>query len=169
MGRLAWLNLLLVLGCDAEQPEVPVLSASFNGREWTAAPQATVTDSGQLLIVGTTGPANAPCPYVDPCERLTLASDEAFDGAGTYGTDGNGVARFSHRDGDSVLSGYTVVGGPPTFDVTDYDPGSREVSGRFELTLALEFSAFPPGTFSLPDTIRFRNGRFAVSLSDQVE
>ena len=145
------------------------MTASFNGTAWSASPQATTNSSGQLLLAGTTGPANAPCPHSDPCERLVLLGAEDFVGAARYSTSGGGGALFSYRDGDAILGQYEVVGEPPTFAVDSYDVSRGAVTGRFELTLARAFSAFRDGAFVPPDTVRLRDGRFTVPLSNQID
>ena len=163
------LLLILLLGaaCSSTQEQIDdsTMTASVNGRAWSAVPEAEITRSGQLLLIGTVGNVGAPCPPTDPCQRLSLASDEVFQGTYDYLAGGpNGVALLTYRDGDAVLAVYRPFGTPPTLEVEAYEPETQTISGRFDLTFELESDLFPDRGITPPDTIRIENGRFRVRI-----
>ncbi|RMF29642.1 MAG: hypothetical protein D6765_04225 [Bacteroidetes bacterium] len=73
-------------------------------------------------------------------------------------------ARFDVREQNIYFASYQVPEGDTLgmLDITAFDSLSGLLEGRFELTLAVEFKALP----HLPDTVRFREGRFQVILSE---
>jgi hypothetical protein len=166
---LFFLVLLLGAACSSTQEQIDdsTMTASVNGRAWSAVPEARVTRSGQLLLTGTVGDVGAACPPTDPCQRLSLASDEAFQGVHGYLAGGqNGTALLTYRDGDAVLAVYKPFGTTPTLEIKAYEPETQTISGRFDLAFELESDLFPDRGITPPDTIRIENGRFRVRIRD---
>lgn len=65
-------------------------------------------------------------------------------------------------DGDVVGDNYSVLSGEDNFfEIESYNPNTKEMKGKFEVTFVLERQGW--GHF-LADTLRFKNGRFHTKI-----
>jgi hypothetical protein len=148
---------LLNFGCTKEKqnldccfiPQSPSIIAEKDGKSWIGIPEVLKTNNDSIAI---TGGKN----------EQFIAMKIKFNGKGSYPLKGR-QATYSLTIGHDILAaGYKLDNSATnTLDITHYDSDKGIITGRFDITLKLDYQ-YNDGIY--PAIVKFEKGTFTQLL-----